>query len=705
MSFAEDRQQKEKIMEDTTSVELIAELKKCYGEQAEYREGQLDAIMAVLDSKRTLVVQKTGWGKSLVYFMATKMIRKKSSKFTLIISPLLVLMDNQIDSAFKLGLNVQSINSTNTENWKETVEEVKSGAVDALIISPERLANHEFKKILSEELADKIGLFVVDEAHCISDWGHDFRPDYRRIIDLVHLLPSNVGVLATTATANDRVVNDIKAQLGENIVVSRGGLIRESIAIDTVPLDSREERLVWLNKNINKLPGTGVIYCLTVNDCKLVEKWLNSQGISCKAYYAELDPECKDETLKLFMNNQIKTMVATVAFGMGYDKPDIGFVVHFQRPGNIVAYYQQIGRAGRQIENAYAILLYGNQDDEINEYFIESAFPTESMMRDIIDIVSSHPGIKKNSVQMYTDMKYANIEKSLKYLEVNGDIYIDNSKYYKTPRIWKPDLERSLAVTKTRKKELENIIAFSKSSQCYMEFIAKELDDHSAHACGKCSNCLGRSLYECTITPEDISEAQRFIKSDFNVIEPRKQWPNASCSEDGKLRIASEYRLEQGIVLSNYGDAGWGREVSIDKYKKGTFRDEIVTASYKLLKDFVRENNITVLTYVPSLRRPILVRNFAERLANKLGLEFFTALEKTENVVCQKSMNNSFRQWKNANDSFAVVDIRACNILLVDDMVDSRWTFTCCGYKLLKAGCGKIYPFALANSAGKGSEE
>lgn len=692
-------------MGNTTSVELTAELKKCYGEHAEYREGQLEAIMAILEGKRTLVVQKTGWGKSLVYFMATKMIRKRSAKFSLIISPLLVLMDNQIDSALRLGLNVKSINSTNTESWQEIVNEVRAGKVDALIVSPERLANQDFKKILSEELANQIGLFVVDEAHCISDWGHDFRPDYRRIIDLVHLLPSNVGVLATTATANDRVVNDIKAQLGEDIVVSRGGLIRESIAIQTVALDSREERLVWLNKNINQLPGTGVIYCLTVNDCKLVEKWLNSQGVSCRAYYADMEQGYKEETIHLFMNNQIKVMAATVAFGMGFDKPDIGFVIHFQRPGNLVAYYQQIGRAGRQIPNAYAILLYGDEDDEINEYFIESAFPTEAMMRDIIDVVSLHPGLKRYGIQRYTDMKYTHIEKSLKYLEVNGDIYIDNSKYYKTPRMWKPDLERSQTVTKIRKKELENIIAFSKSTQCYMEFIAKELDDRNAHPCGKCSNCLRRPLYECTITPEELLVAQRFIKSDFNVIEPRKQWPDAECSEDGKLKIAQEYRLEQGLVLSNYGDAGWGRTVSKDKYQNGHFCEELVTAAYDLLKDFVYENDIKALTYVPSRRRPILVMNFAERLADKLGVEFFTALEKTEDAVCQKTMNNSFRQWKNANDSFAVVETRNCNTLLVDDMVDSRWTFTCCGYKLLKAGCGKIYPFALANSAGKGSEE
>lgn len=325
-------------------------------------------------------------------------------------------------------------------------------------------------------------------------------------------------------------------------------------------------------------------------------------------------------------------------------------------------------------------------------------------MNEIVRIVSSNPGIKKNSIQRYTDMKYMHIEKSLKYLEVNGDIFIDKSKYYKTPKLWKPELERSRAVTAIREKELENIVAFSKTSQCYMELIARELDDRNACACGKCSNCLGCRLYEYDMAPNEILEAQNFIKNDFNIIEPRKQWPDAECSENGKITIESPYRLEQGRVLSNYGDAGWGRDVLTDKYCNNYFRDELVNASCGLLEEFIKDNNIRALTYVPSLRRPNLVKGFAERLAKQLGLEFFTSLEKTEDAVCQKEMNNSFRQWKNANDSFSVVEIRKENLLLVDDMVDSRWTFTCCGYKLLKAGSGKVFPFALANSAGKGSE-
>ena len=685
--------------------DLYTELKRCYGEYANFHEGQKEAIKAVLDGKRTLVVQKTGWGKSLVYFMATKIIRKYTSKISLIISPLLVLMDNQIDSAMKLELNVQTINSTNDSDWTDIVEATLNDEVDALIISPERLANEEFKKKLSEGIADKIGLFVVDEAHCISDWGHDFRPDYRRIVNLVKMLPGNVPVLATTATANNRVINDIKAQLGENLTISRGSLLRESIAIQTVSLNSREERLAWLLKNINSIPGTGVIYCLTVNDCKLVARWLDSNGISCRPYYADLEPDEKKETVNLFLKNKIKVLSATVAFGMGFDKPDIGFVIHFQRPGNIVGYYQQIGRAGRQISEAYAILLYGEEDDLINEYFIESAFPTETMMNSIIDVVSNNPGIKKNSIQRYTDMKYSHIEKSLKYLEVNGDIYVEKSKYYKTPKAWVPDLKRSKEVTAIRQYELKRMADFSKTSECYMKFIANELDDDTACECGKCSNCLKHKLFDKKISNEEILLAQEFIRDDFNIIKPRKQWPDSSCSEIGKIRIEKEYLLEEGRVLSNYGDAGWGREVSFDKYKASYFRDELVTASYNLLKEFVKENDIKALTYIPSLRRPNLVKSFAERLAEKLGLEFFTAIEKTNDAACQKTMNNSYNQWKNANDSFGIVDTRNDNTLLVDDMVDSDWTFTCCGYKMKKAGNGNVFPFALANSAGKGSDK
>lgn len=688
--------------------EILTELKRYYGDDAEFREGQAEAIMGVLQGKRTLVVQKTGWGKSLVYFMATKMLRKRDRGFTLIISPLLALMDNQVCSAQKLELQVRTINYMTKKDDKQAImEELDQNLIDALIISPERLSDDSFREDLLDHLAARIRLFVVDEAHCISDWGHDFRPDYRRIIDIINLLPPNIPVLATTATANNRVVNDIKLQLGDELQISRGSLMRESLAIQVVRLDTREERLAWIAKNISSIPGSGIIYCLTVRDCILVHRWLYEHNIPSERYYSDIDRregKNKAEIVEKFMNNTIKVLVATVAFGMGIDKPDIGFVIHFQKPGNVVAYYQQIGRAGRSMENAYAILMCGREDDEINSYFIDSAFPTENLMDEVIDVTEQHPGIKLRDYEKYINMKRSKIEGCIKYLTVNGDIYRENSKYYKALRPWNPDMAKSAEITRLRKKELRQMNDFIELSDCYMEYIARCLDDVTANQCGRCSNCLGYSLINQAITNFDIAEAAKFIREDFNIIEPRRKWP-LGVKQDDTNNILSEYQCEIGCVLSNYGDAGWGKMVSEGKYIKNYFDEELVEASRKLLESFVADNQIQWVTNIPSVRRPDLVRDFAKQLAKKLGLRYVDAIRKTKNVRPQKELNTSYLQFENAFDSFEVINIFYGNVLLVDDMVDSRWTFTTCGYKLKKMGSGKVYPFALANSAGRNGDE
>lgn len=682
---------------------ILTELKNAYGNDAEFREGQQEAIQGVLNGERLLVVQKTGWGKSLVYFLATKILRKKEKGITLIISPLLALMNNQVDSANKLGLNVDTINSGNTDEWDSITEDLIQNKIDALIISPERLSNTEFRQLLIDRIAAQISLFVVDEAHCISDWGHDFRPDYRRIVDIINILPSNIPVLATTATANDRVVNDIKKQLGDRLVISRGSLLRESLELQIVKLPSKEGRLAWILQNISSMPGTGIIYCLTVNDCKLVNKWLNTNGIYSESYYAGVETDKKSEVIDAFMNNSIKVLVATVAFGMGFDKADIGFVIHFQKPGNIVAYYQQIGRAGRGIKKAYAIMLCGSEDNEINHYFIESAFPTEELMTEVVNTVMSHQGISISELEKYINMKPTKIKACVKYLLVNGDIYVDNRKYYKTPRPWKPDLEKSRAITRIRENELLQMGEFINQENCYMEFIAKVLDDTDAKACGKCRNCIGKPLISEDISEKLVLAAQQFIREDFNVIEPRKQWPLGK-SIDGRNRIQEDFLCGQGRVLSNYGDAGWGKLVSAGKYKDNCFNDQLVEASYLLLKDYVKDNNIVWITHVPSIRRPQLVKSFTERLAVKLGLKYHDIIDKVKDSKCQKELMNSYLQCENAYSSFEVKKSYEENVLLVDDMVDSRWTFTVCGYKLRKSGSGKVFPFALANSAGRNGE-
>ena len=674
-------------------------LRESYGENAKFREGQKEAIEAVVNGKRTLVVQKTGWGKSLVYFLATKLLKeKKKDGITLIISPLLALMNNQIDSAQRLGLNVKTINSDNNDEWDNIISDIcDNNTVDALIISPERLANADFVKDCLDKIKNRVNLFVVDEAHCISDWGHDFRPDYRRIVKILQLLPGNVPVLATTATANDRVVNDIVAQLGENLVISRGELIRESLAIQVIKLQKKEDRLAWLAENIEKMPGSGVVYCLTKADCDLVTDWLNENDIKSEKYYADISKEDKAIVLEKFQQNEIKVLVATVAFGMGYDKPDIGFVIHFQRPANIVSYYQQIGRAGRGIELAYAVLLCGEEDEHINQYFINSAFPTEKDMNIVVDFITDNPGKSISEIKGALNIRANRVEKTLKYLTVGDDIYTEdvNRKkcYYKSAKKWKPDLERSEGITAIRYKEMQDMDEFTKQKGCYMKYIAEKLDDVNAKECGKCSNCRGL-IFDETVGAETVQRAQQFIKSKFGVIEPRKQFPD-------KTKIESEYQFKSGIVLSNYADAGYGMAVQKGKYLDGYFSDELVDASVKILSEFIKNNNIEWITPVTSKRHPQLVPDFAKRLADRLGIGYFEGIKKF-NAEEQKKFENSDGQYKNANDSFEIIQVKKENILLVDDMVDSRWTFTVCAMKMREMGSGDIYPFALANTAGRG---
>ena len=674
-------------------------LRESYGENAKFREGQKEAIEAVVNGKRTLVVQKTGWGKSLVYFLSAKLLKeKKRDGITLIISPLLALMNNQIDSAQRLGLNIKTINSDNKDEWENIISDIcDDNTVDALIISPERLANEDFVKDCLDKIKNRVNLFVVDEAHCISDWGHDFRPDYRRIVKILQLMPSNVPVLATTATANDRVVNDIVAQLGENLVISRGELIRESLAIQVIKLQKKEDRLAWLAENIEKMPGSGVVYCLTKADCDLVTDWLNENNIKSEKYYADISKEDKAIILEKFQKNEIKVLVATVAFGMGYDKPDIGFVIHFQRPANIVSYYQQIGRAGRGIELAYAILLCGEEDEHINQYFINSAFPTEKDMNIVVDFITDNPGKSISEIKGALNIRANRVEKTLKYLTVGDDIYTEdvNRKkyYYKSAKKWKPDLERSEGITAIRYKEMQDMDEFTKQKGCYMKYIAEKLDDVNAKVCGKCSNCRGL-FFDERVGAETVQRAQQFIKSKFGVIEPRKQFPD-------KTKIEPEFQFKGGIVLSNYADAGYGMAVRKGKYVDGYFADELVDASAKILSEFIKNNNIEWITPVTSKRHPKLVPDFAKRLADRLCIGYFEGIKKLD-AEEQKKFENSDGQYKNANDSFEIIQVKKENILLVDDMVDSRWTFTVCTMKMREMGSGDIYPFALANTAGRG---
>ena len=474
--------------------DLRALLKEVFGESAEFREGQEEAILAVLNGRRTLVVQHTGWGKSLVYFLSIKKLRQLGKGPAIIISPLLALMHDQIESTKKYGLNVKAITSDTKKEWKNIYSEIKKDTIDAILISPERLGDEGFIKFIGAYIS-KIALFVVDEAHCISDWGHDFRPDFRRIVRLIKQLPEGIPVLATTATANDRVVRDLKFQLGKDLEILRGTMDRKSINIDVLNLETSERKIDWLLRNIPQLEGAGIIYCLTIHDCEEVTEILQEHDINAEIYHARLTPEQKKETEERFQRNEIKALVATIAFGMGIDKPDIAFVIHYQQPANVISYYQQIGRAGRAIDSAYAILLAGDEDNSINRYFIANAFPTENEMNAVIKCITDNPGIRRNEIMEELNVSQTWSDKVLKYLLVNGDIYKKNFQYYKTAKEWTCDMKRARIVSWFRWKELRRFNEFIDSTDCYMKFIREELDDINVENCGHCANCLGHHFW------------------------------------------------------------------------------------------------------------------------------------------------------------------------------------------------------------------
>ncbi|MFA4889474.1 MAG: RecQ family ATP-dependent DNA helicase, partial [Candidatus Omnitrophota bacterium] len=468
-------------------IQALELLRKAIGQlSAEFREGQWEAIESLVNhKKRLLVVQRTGWGKSLVYFIATRVLRNRGAGVTLIVSPLLALMRNQIQAAERLGIRALTINSTNQDEWPQLAKEILDDKADIVLVSPERLANDEFVRDLLIPVANRVGLMVVDEAHCISDWGHDFRPDYRRLVRVLQFMPKNIPILGTTATANDRVLTDIVAQLG-NLEIFRGGLMRETLELQAIRLPDQASRLAWLAENIPQMPGTGIIYTLTKRDTETVANWLKGKGIEACAYYSGIVSEEFDDSNAyrehleaLLLENKIKVLVATTALGMGYDKPDLGFVIHFQAPGSIVAYYQQVGRAGRAINRAFGILLSGREDEDILEYFREEAFPKEDLVKVILEALSNSDGMTINKLQEVVNLRRGQIEKVLKFLSVENPAPVikQNSVWKRTPVNYQMDHERIRRLTQQRVQEWKEVQSYFETKDCLMVFLARSLDD------------------------------------------------------------------------------------------------------------------------------------------------------------------------------------------------------------------------------------
>ena len=671
---------------------------------AEFREGQEEAVRHVVEGRgRLLVVQKTGWGKSFVYFIATKLLREAGAGPALLVSPLLALMRNQIAAAERMGVRAVRIASDNREEWDAVEATLRADEVDILLISPERLANDRFIAEILAGIAGRISLLVVDEAHCISDWGHDFRPDYRRIERIVRNLPANLRLLATTATANDRVTDDLTGTLGPGLEVMRGPLGRRSLMLQTIRLPRQAERLAWLAERLPALPGSGIVYTLTVRDARRVAEWLRSRGLAVEAYTGETG-ERREELEQALLDNRVKALAATTALGMGFDKPDLGFVVHYQTPGSAVAYYQQVGRAGRAIGSAYGVLLCGEEDERITDYFIASAFPTREEVRDVIDALENAPeGLSVPGLRAAVNVAHGRIDKTIRLLSLESPAPIarQGSRWQLTAAELSGEFwERAERLTRLRRREQRQMQDYARLDSGHMKFLVRALD-------GDPDEVRTPDLPPLPARADLalVGEAISFLRRSSLLIEPRRRWPVGGLPRYGVSgSIPPQHRAESGRALCVWGDGGWGGTVRHGKYADGRFADGLVNACAGLVERWAPCPAPAWVTCIPSLRHPQLVPDFAARLAAALDLPFRNALEKSEGRPEQKTMRNGTQQARNVDGSLTL-RLRpppAGPVLLVDDAVDSRWTMTVAAWLLRSNGAGEVRPLALADSARRG---
>ncbi|MET9069548.1 RecQ family ATP-dependent DNA helicase [Streptosporangium sandarakinum] len=677
-------------------------LRALAGEHARLREDQWSAIKAlVMDRGRALVVQRTGWGKSAVYFVATALLRELGEGPTVIVSPLLALMRNQIAAAERAGIHAVTVNSANPEEWEQVYGQVAEGMVDVLLVSPERLNNPEFRDQVLPELAESAGLVVVDEAHCISDWGHDFRPDYRRLRTLFEGLPEGVPVLATTATANARVTRDVAEQLGEETLVLRGPLERESLHLSVVRLRGAEERLAWLAQTLHELPGSGIVYTLTVAAAQEIAAYLRGQGHEVIAYSGQTEQAERLAAEQALLDNKVKALVATSALGMGYDKPDLGFVVHVGAPQSPVAYYQQVGRAGRGVERAEVILLPGPEDREIWAYFASLAFPPEPVVRAVLAALEEGGVLSTAALENRVDLSRSRLETMLKVLDVDGAVRRVRGGWEATGEPWHYDADRYARVAAAREAEQKAMLEYLGTTECREVFLRRCLDDDTAVPCGRCDNCTGAHRSP-EVAAEEVERAAATLHRPGVEIEPRRQWPTGLT--DLKGRIKPELGAGTGRALGRLTDIGWGnrlRGMLAENAPDGPVPDDVFAAVVKVLSSWEWDERPTAVVAMPSASRPLLVRSLAERLAQVGRLSFlgelgyrsgppgrqFNSAQRVQAVRATLAMPSALG---------AAVAQAGGPVLLVDDRVDTGWSMTLGAAMIRHAGAPAVLPLALA---------
>ncbi|WP_432491177.1 RecQ family ATP-dependent DNA helicase [Kineococcus gypseus] len=680
---------------------------------ARLREDQWTAIEAlVADRRRALVVQRTGWGKSAVYFVATALLRARGAGPTVIVSPLLALMRNQVAAAERAGVRAVTVNSTNAEEWGRVYEDVRAGAVDVLLVSPERLNNPGFRDEVLPPLAATTGLLVVDEAHCVSDWGHDFRPDYRRIRTLLADLPEGIPVLATTATANARVTADVAEQLSvtgtrtlEDVLVLRGSLDRESLRLAVLRLPTHAHRLAWLVEHLPQLPGSGIVYVLTVSAAADVADHLRAHGVEAVAYTGQTDPAERLQAEDDLVHDRVKALVATSALGMGFDKPDLGFVVHLGAPSSPIAYYQQVGRAGRGIDSAEVVLLPGAEDRDIWRYFASIGFPGEQDVRAALAALDEAGApVSTQALETRVALRRNRLEMMLKVLDVDGAVRRVRGGWRSTGRPWSYDAERYARVAETREEEQRAMLDYQATTGCRLEFLRRALDDPDAAPCGRCDNCGGYDV------PRDVDEgAVERAGSDLArpgvPVEPKKLWPSGLASLGVPLsgKIAPAERPGEGRAVARTTDLGWGSAVR-ELFAPGAPDQDtpvpLRRAAAAVLDDWARGLGLDGVVAMCSASRPRLVAHLADGLARYTGLPLVATFELSPDAGPTRSDVNSAHRLAQVSERFrlpASAAVEGRTLLLVDDRTRSGWTLAVAARELRRAGAAQVHPFVLAD--------